>query len=122
MQKFAPVVVRIGVSLVFLWFGFSQIGNPSTWFGFLPDWIPMSYQTIFIYINGGFEIVFGTLLLLGVFTRVAALLLALHLAGIVVTVGYSAIGVRDFGLTLATLSVFLHGPDAFTIDSRSRPS
>lgn len=120
MQKFAPAVVRVGVSLVFLWFGTSQISNPSIWLGFLPAWtahLPIS-QTMFVYINGGSEILFGALLLLGIFTRVSALLLALHLGGIILSIGYSDIAVRDFGLTLATFSVFLYGPDIFALDSR----
>jgi hypothetical protein len=45
---------------------------------------------------------------MGIWTRWAALLLALHLAVITFDIGLSAIGVRDFGLTVATLAlVFL---------------
>lgn len=120
MEKFAPAVVRIGLSLVFLWFGISQVAEPSLWFGFLPEWtkqLPIS-QIAFIHINSSFEILFGTLLLVGIFTRPVALLLALHMVGILTAVGYNSIGVRDFGLTLATFSIFLYGPDAFTFDVR----
>ena len=32
-------------------------------------------------------------------------------------VGYGEIGVRDFGLALATLVVSMNGPDAFSLQS-----
>ena len=61
--------------------------------------------------NAVFEIIFASLLALGIFTRIASLLLALHMIGIVVSLGYNAVAVRDFGLMIATFTVFLNGPD-----------
>ena len=122
MQKYAPVILRIGLSLVFLWFGISQLSDPNSWIGILPQWTAgLAFpQVTFIYLNGGTEVLFGTLLLVGFFTRIAALILALHLIGIIASVGYSDIAVRDFGLMCATFSVFLHGPDFFALDSKYR--
>ena len=67
--------------------------------------------------NGAFEVIFGLCLLLGFFTRVSALLLALHLVSITMTVGYNAIGVRDFGLTLSAFALFLMGVHAYSVDN-----
>ena len=119
--KYAPVVVRLGLSLVLLWFGINQILYPLNWFG----WVPPSVSAFMdvhmvVLINGIFEVVFGLLLLVGIFTRFASFLLALHLLGITLSIGLNEIGVRDFGLTLAMISVFLHGPDFWCFDRRKK--
>ncbi len=69
-----------------------------------------------IYLNGLAEVVLGLLLILGIWTRIIGLLIALHLLEIAYTVGYGAIGVRDTGLALSAFSVFLHGADAWSLD------
>jgi uncharacterized membrane protein YphA (DoxX/SURF4 family) len=119
LTVFAPAVVRIGISLVFLWFGSSQLADVQAWAGWLPGWtasLPLSGENL-VRLNGTFEVVFGSLLLLGLYVRPVALLLALHMFQIALTVGYSEIGVRDFGLAMATTSIFLHGSDRFTLDA-----
>jgi len=136
MKEKAAVLLRIGLSLVFLWFGFNQLLFPESFLGYLPEWVMghardsiphymmvmMSYLpenlSILIIVNGIFEITFGTLLLLGVFTRISSLVLAAHLAFIAVSLGYNDVAVRDFGLVIAALSVFLHGPDEKSLDRK----
>jgi uncharacterized membrane protein YphA (DoxX/SURF4 family) len=120
MALYAPVIVRIGLALVFLWFGSSQIIDTSFWGGFIPDWVVnLSHlsATTLVHFNAGFEIVFGLCLLAGYFTRVVAFFLALHLLDIMFTMGYTSIGVRDFGLSLAAISVFLNGADVWSLDT-----
>lgn len=120
MKKYAPAVVRIGLGLVFLWFGISQISAPADWAIMIPAYAtklpPFSPETL-ITLHGSFEIIFGALLFVGFKTRLAAFLLALNLANITFLVGYNAIGVRDFGLLMATVSIVLRGADSFTLDS-----
>lgn len=119
LAAYAPAVVRIGMSLVFLWFGSSQLGDMEAWLAWLPAWtasLPVDGETL-ILLNGTFEVVFGALLLLGFLVRPVALLLALHMFQIAFMVGYGEIGVRDFGLAMAAASVFLYGPDRFTLDA-----
>ncbi|MGV8141380.1 MAG: hypothetical protein ACP5OA_04745, partial [Candidatus Woesearchaeota archaeon] len=58
-----------------------------------------------------FEIILGVMLLLGVFTRISALLLGLHLVMISISLGYGATAIRDWGLSIATLSIAMHGWD-----------
>lgn len=116
--KFAPVFVRIAISLVVLWFGINQLLNPEQWISQLPEWttlLPVS-QVGLIYFNGWFELVFGSALLVGFYTRLSAFLITLHLLDITLIVGYSAIGVRDFGLSISALSVFLSGSDIWSVD------
>lgn len=119
LTVYAPAVLRIGISLVFLWFGSSQLGDVQAWMAWLPAWtaaLPLGAETL-VRLNGSFEVLFGTLLLLGFYVRPVALLLALHMFQIALTVGYSEIGVRDFGLAMATASIFLYGADRFSLDS-----
>ncbi len=81
--------------------------NASQWAGIVPEWAVnlsmMSAETVVMF-NGIFEIVFAALLALGLWTKWVSILLAAHLGVITVTMGYTPTGVRDFGLTLATLA------------------
>ncbi|MEK6899576.1 MAG: DoxX family membrane protein [Nanoarchaeota archaeon] len=119
LSTYSPLVLRIGIALVFLWFGFSQIKNPAGWTKMVPSYLqalmPFSPSTL-IYFNGVLEIILAALLLLGLYTRLVAFLLSLHLLHIVTIVGYGAVGARDLALTIATASVFLHGTDAYSLD------
>lgn len=116
LQKYGPVVLRISISLVFLWFSISQFMAPDEWIGYLPDFLASTSQPLFfIYANATVELVLGILLIIGFFTRVVALLLSIHLLSITIALGYNAIAVRDLGLTLATFSIFLNGPDAWCL-------
>ncbi|MFA6463558.1 MAG: DoxX family membrane protein [Candidatus Paceibacterota bacterium] len=118
LKQIAPILLRITMSLIVLWFGYAQVTNPSTWLGFLPSWtksLPIT-QLDLIYFNGVFEIVFGIFLLMGFYTRFVALALALHLFDIAYTVGYGALGVRDIGLAVSTLVVCFNGIDSACLD------
>ena len=107
------------MSAVYLWFGVSQLINPTNFIGYLPGFIFSSpYATAFVIGNGVFEVIAGGLLLSGKFTRIAALLLGLHLCGIAIELGYGDVAVRDFGLMLATMAIALHGPDNWCLDAR----
>ncbi len=112
--KYSPIILRIGLALVFLWFGMNQISNTVSWVDYVPEWAvrlsSLSADTI-VRLNGVFEILFGTALLFGFFTQIAAFLLFLHIAGITFTIGFDPTGIRDLGLTVAMLSVWLNGVD-----------
>jgi len=118
----ASALLRVGVSLVFLWFGFNQVFFTEDWIAFLPDFVnSFSIKpTLLILANGTFEIIFGFLLLIGLFTKVVSFLLSLHLLSISISLGYNPTAIRDFGLALATFSVFLNGPDKFTLDHKRK--
>lgn len=135
MRKYAPTVLRISLALVFLWFGVTQLVNPESFIGYVPQWLhPHAIDIVhdhpfqfahnikvpslhfLIITNGIIEVFFGTLLIIGFKTRIAALVLSVHLLIIAIGLGYNDIAVRDFGLALATFSVFLNGPDSLTVD------
>jgi uncharacterized membrane protein YphA (DoxX/SURF4 family) len=115
-----PVVLRIGISLLYLWFGFSQIFNPGEWISFLPDYaslVPVSREHI-VLINGLSEVFMASLILIGWKVRWVASFLAIHAFHILITVGYNAIGVRDFGILVAVVTIALNGADRWSLDSR----
>ena len=104
--------MRLGLASVFLWFGFSQHLDGIHCVGWVPEWAVtfLHLPPAFIVLgNGLFEVVFGALLAMGLWVRFVAMLLALHLALITFDIGITAIGVRDFGLTLATVALALLG-------------
>ncbi len=117
-SKYSSVVLRFGLGAVLLWFGINEIINPAAWTGLLPSWISniLPLQT-FIVFNGSFEVILGLMLLAGIFTRVAAVVFALHLANIIYLLGYDAIAVRDFGLMLASIALALQGNYPLSVDS-----
>lgn len=112
-QQIGMYVLRLGLAAMFLWFGFSQLLDSVSWVGYVPDWavnilhIPPAFIVL---ANGAFEVVAGTLLAAGVLVRPVAFLLAVHLIFITIELGLTAIGVRDFGLTMATLALGLLYP------------
>ncbi|HWO07401.1 MAG TPA: DoxX family protein [Candidatus Paceibacterota bacterium] len=117
-QEIGYHILRLGLAALFLWFGFSQLLDGVNWVSWVPEWavnlvgLP---PALIVLLNGAFEVVAGALIALNLFTRWAALLLALHLAVITFDIGLNAIGVRDFGLTMATLALVFLQP-------RTRPS
>jgi uncharacterized membrane protein YphA (DoxX/SURF4 family) len=120
LQQYAPAVLRYGIALVVLWFSLQQFIHADQWVAFIPASIVAVTHlaaTTIVYLNAIFELVFGTLLAFGWKTRWIALLLALHLFDIMWTVGYGEIGVRDFGLAVAALSIAMYGSDILCIDS-----
>nr|AQS28390.1 hypothetical protein [uncultured archaeon] len=118
MEKYAKPLLRIAMSLIFLYFGFQQVSSPDAWAGFVPEFLTSAIITAnnIVIFNGILELSLGLFMLLGLYTRFASLILALHLFGIAFSIGLNPLGVRDFGLSFATLVVFLNGPDEYTLD------
>lgn len=121
-KDYAQIILRISLSLVFLWFGLTSIFNHEVLVGYLPEFsysFGISLQNIML-LNGIFEIVFGILLLIGLFTRVVAFVLFLHVLVIMFSLGYNDVAIRDFGIAFATLAVFLNGADKWCLDKKLR--
>ncbi|MDD5050701.1 MAG: DoxX family protein [Candidatus Pacebacteria bacterium] len=118
MKKYAPLVLRIAISFVLLWFGTQQLLHPQMWVKILPPWttsLPFAPLTL-IAINSWFEIIFGIALLVGFQTRIVALVLALHIFDIAYTLGYGSVAIRDVGLALATLSIAMADAPELSFD------
>jgi len=123
LEFYAPALLRYGMAAVILWFSFAQFSNASLWTAYIPDSIVSMTginATILVYLNATFELIFGVLLVFGWQTRIVALLLAAHLFDIMYVVGYGEIGVRDFGLAMGTLVIFMNGADALCIQQKRK--
>ncbi len=120
-KDYAPVFVRWGAGIVFFLFGISQLINPENWLAWFPTLNFIEPLTL-IFVNGIVDLIIGFLLLIGLLTRIIAFLAVLHLVGVIFTLGYNDIAIRDFGLLLASLSVLFHGPDKLCLDKRFRKS
>ena len=117
--EYSRIFTRIAISLVFIWFGLNQIISPNNFMGYLPSFILLStYAKTFIYLNGIFELILGAFLILGLFTRITALILGINLIGIILGLGYNDVAVRDFGLMLVTLAIFLGGKDKWCLENK----
>ena len=119
-QWLAPILLRTGIAVVFLIFGIDKFFHVNSWLAYLPTWagafIPVDL-TLFMYIQGVIETLLGLLLFIGFWSRTVSFLCALHLAGIMVAVGYNEITVRDFGLLMATLALSLREQGKWSVDS-----
>lgn len=118
--KWGTFVLRVGLAILFLWFGFSQFFDQSAWISWVPTWatnLTGLEPEMIVLLNGGFEIAFGILLALGLYIRIAAALLALHLAVLVFEIGLTPIGMRDFAIMVSTIALALLGPDEYSLDA-----
>ena len=122
-RDYGPILLRLGMVFVFLWFGLNQVVRPAHFLGYLPEKLFMSpYAQQIVIFNGAFEVVFGVLLLLGFFTRISAFVLGIHLF----LISFELIGkdmataVRDFGLSFATLAIVFIGPDKWCLDLKKK--
>lgn len=121
LSLIAPFVLRIGIAIVLLWFGVNELMRPHVWTAYVPEivaqYLPFSVY-LFVIFNGVVEVILGFLLVVGYRIRIVSGLVTLHLLLIVLSVGYNDIGVRDFGLFMAALSLFLMEHHPLSMDNR----
>lgn len=106
-EKIGLLTLRLGLALVYIYFGVSQLMDVSAWSRAIPEWAisitSLSAPTL-VKANAIFELVLASLLALGIWSRIISFVLAAHLALITFIMGFTPTGVRDFGLTVATLA------------------
>lgn len=115
----AHLLIRVGLAIVFLWFGIDKFIHPTYW---LNAWVPDAFVsflarlklsgTDFIYFGGIFEVLVGVSLVSGFFIKYFSAAAALFLVVVSVTTfglthAYSEILVRDIGLVGALLALTL---------------
>lgn len=122
-QKYATLILRLGIAFVFLWFGIDKFIHTVNWIGWVPQWmqalIPFSMNA-FMYGQGVIETIIGLMLLVGYKVRFASLLASITIAGVLISLigtGQAEIMVRDTGLLAASLSLFLTGCKCMSVDS-----
>lgn len=120
-SSYAGVFLRLGLAIVFLWFGIDKFFSPTTWVAFVPGWMhslsPID-MNVFMYIQGAIETVIGVLLLVGYKTRLAAAGAAAILVIVIISVGLNELGLRDFALLCGAIALMLLGPGKWSVDTR----
>ena len=118
-KEYSIVIVRVGLSLVLLWFGINQIINPESFLGYVPQWLFQSPSVhLILMATGVFETIIGFLLLIGIYTRIVALIAALHLLSIALSLGYNDVAIRDLGLTAMAVSLIFSGAGELSLDNK----
>ena len=116
--------MRIGLSGVLLWFGSEQLLHVANWVGYVPDYataLTGLAPEVIVLFNGSLEIAFGLLIFLGLFTRISAFVMGVHLLIIAFELGlFSQIGVRDWGLAAAFFGLAFAGPGLLSVDNPQR--
>lgn len=114
VEKYAPLILRIGLAFVFMWFGWSGIANTQMWVAMVPSWaLVFGSAATLVKIHGAFELFFGLLLFAGILTRLSAFLLLLSLLQTLTILSWGPVMVRDIGLTLALIAIVLTNPKQY---------
>jgi len=110
MNKGAYHILRLGLSITFIWIGIMILGDPEGWAILIDDWaanlIPFDLNSMMIS-AGILDIVIGVFLLINRWTWLAALIGGLHMLAVLITVGIDAVTVRNIGLVGASFALFL---------------
>ena len=120
LKSISPLfVVRLGIAVVFLWFGVDKFFRPLVWFGFVPEFAvglnPLS-PNAFMYVQGVVETALGFLLLIGFFTRIASAAAAFIMFFVVLSLGFNDLGIRDFAVFCIAVALSLSDPVKPSLD------
>ena len=120
-KDLVPFLLRIGLGIIFFWFGITKFTNVQDWLRYIPPWlqslIPIS-MNLFLYIQGAIETLIGLFLILGIFVKKSAFLAALILIVIIITVGFNDVSLRDFGLLMIAISLMILGQGKYFISKK----
>ena len=120
-KDLVPFLLRIGLGIIFFWFGITKFTNVQDWLRYIPPWlqslIPIS-MNLFLYIQGAIETLIGLFLILGIFVKKSAFLAALILIVIIITVGFNDVSLRDFGLLMIAISLMILGKGKYSISKK----
>lgn len=100
--------MRVGLAITFLWIGILIFQNPEAWGSYIKPWalawLPLSLVQVMIG-TAVLDLTVGVLLLLDIFTWIAAFVGAIHIIVVLVTSGITDITVRDVGLLTGALAI-----------------
>lgn len=106
-QQLAPLLLRIGLTVVFMYAAIGSLMHPDQWVGYLPSFLGnMKDATSILKAFAVYEIVLALWILSGKFVKYAALLAAASFLGIVLAQpGDLIITFRDIGLFFMALAM-----------------
>jgi uncharacterized membrane protein YphA (DoxX/SURF4 family) len=118
-MKYSFLVLRIGLGIVFLWFGIDKIINPLNWAGWVPEGIrpliPFDDE-VHMAIQGVVEGALGALMVAGLFTRIVGIISSAVLLAIIIAIGLNDIAGRDIGLLGGALALAMGGGGELSLD------
>jgi putative oxidoreductase len=132
LEKLKPLgllVLRLAVGASFILHGYPKLSEPARWLKAFPGF---GFPSYFAYIAGILEVFGGGLLVLGLFTRGVALLLAIEMGLVLGRTKIPVVGIYDFAqyeiplllgaaaLALATTGAGVISFDSFTFESRKK--
>lgn len=101
-------ILRLGLAVILIWAGFSQLFDGISWVSLVPDRIVNLIQlppAMIILVNGLFEVIFGAFMAMDLFMPISAYILALNMAFITLSSGFSPAGILSFCLTMTLVVV-----------------
>lgn len=99
MQVFSTIILRVTVSILLLYFGFSQVLSPEQWIDYIDfPFLQMFNPVYIVLLNGAMELFFAILIFAGVYLPLASMLMGLHVLFIAVLIGVTPTDVRDFAI------------------------
>ncbi|MEX2214441.1 MAG: DoxX family protein [Phycisphaeraceae bacterium] len=124
--NFVLLINRLALGLYFFFAGYEKVFNvgvgtffEKTYKPNVPDWLPQFIATPYGYAVPFLEMIAGAALAVGLFGRIAALLVAALLVSFMLAMGVSgAGGTFDKNIVFATLAIMLviTGPGTLSID------
>lgn len=118
-EEYSSLILRTGLGSTFLYFGiYEKLINPDLTIAVIENSgisIPFSLG-LFVLLFGLLEVVIGSALILGYFTRVTSLIAAIMITGIIFQLGYLAVP-RDPALVAMALSLLVTGSPVLSLDS-----
>lgn len=111
MRNYSYHILRVGFAITFLWIGVLIFKDPAAWGFYLQPWaanlLPVPLETAMIG-TAILDIVIGILLLINVWTWLAALVGAIHLVIVLIVSGINVITVRDIGLLAGVVALTVY--------------
>lgn len=121
MQRVVEWILRIGLMATFLYAGVDMIVHPGDWVGFFPPRVlelsPLKANPLAV-ADGIVQVVLALALLHRGFVRSSSALIALMLAGILVTTGPLLVTFRDIGLLAMAIALVVYPQKAEKDDAQ----
>lgn len=109
MRQVGFHILRVGIAITFLWVGVLILKDPAGWSGYIQPWaqnlLPISAISVMI-ITAIFDIAVGALLLINMFTWIAAAGAVFHLITVLIVSGINQVTIRDVGILAGSLALF----------------
>jgi len=134
MEKYANIVLRVGLGLFLLIWGFAKFVQPEFWSKYVPNFYGMAVGTGLMSTLGAIEIIVAIALIIGWKTRLAAAIGGIiHLSTTVVTLKqifnpYALVegmppNIIFFGavpILAAFIALYFRGPGEFSVDKKKK--